>query len=213
LLLLHVASKLGAGYSSNSFGNGPPKKAAGIPGQRRISQWLSQSPEVLFPQLVPVLQTAPPPVSSPHPALSETLPPVAPCLAGLPAQVFEGMPRSASEESRCTLDLPWSPVFGPAAGGLPEGPPPPPSAGLGGGAGSAPGSDTPLPLFPIFSFDGPSLGAGLSLPLSIDESTALTIKATWRSRDSPLSPKLTADTVGCPTPPSMPGSGGTADTA
>jgi hypothetical protein len=91
LLLLHVASELGAGYSSNSFGDGSPKKPAGFPGQRRISQWLSQSPEVLFPQLAPVLQTAPPPASSPHPALFETLPPaVAPCLAGLPARVFEG---------------------------------------------------------------------------------------------------------------------------
>jgi hypothetical protein len=41
LLLLHVASELGAGYSSNSFGDGPPKKAVGIFGQRRISQWFS----------------------------------------------------------------------------------------------------------------------------------------------------------------------------
>jgi hypothetical protein len=111
------------------------------------------------------------------------------------------------------LDLPWFPAFVPAAGGLPEGDPLPPSAGLGGGAGSALGTDTSLPLFPIFSFDGPSLAAGLSLPQSIGEATALTIKATWRSRDSPLSSLLTADTVGGPTPPSMLGSGGTADTA
>jgi hypothetical protein len=100
------------------------------------------------------------------------------------------------------MDLPWSPVFVPAAGGILEGDPLPPSAGLGGGAGLALGTDTSLPLFPIFSFDGPSLGAGLSLPQSIGEATALTIKATWRSRDSPLSSSLTVDTVGVlPLPP------------
>jgi hypothetical protein len=147
-----------AGVVPYSFGDGPPKKATGFPGQRRISppQSLtyskSQSPKVLFPQLSQVLQTAPPPASSLQPALLETLPPaVAPCLAGLSAQVFEGRPRSASEESRCTMDLPWFPVFVPAAGGLPEGDPLPPSTGLGGGAGSAPGTDTSLPNFCLSS--------------------------------------------------------------
>jgi hypothetical protein len=110
------------------------------------------------------------------------------------------------------LDLPWFPVFVPAAGSLSKGDPLPPSAGLGGGAGSTLGTDTFLPLFPIFSFDGPSLGAGLSLPQSIGEATALTIKATC-SRDSPLSSLLTADTVESHTPPFMLGSWGTADTA
>jgi hypothetical protein len=59
------------------------------------------------------------------------------------------------------LGSPVVPRLRPGRGGPSGGGPLPPSAGLGGGAGSAPGSDTPLPLFPIFSFDGPSLDGGL----------------------------------------------------